>query len=372
MTEPAIAIKELITLGFVLPVIALSAIICRYLKISPFLGYLFIGIALQAFLNEQLSFVILSKIGIVLLFFHIGSTVSWKGIANSSRNLLFVAIDFLFNFMIPFTVLILFKRTMLEAAVISAILYPTSSVVTISNLIQQRRSGYPETEMIVWMLIGEDIVIVILLAIMMQLGFKSVSQNLLGSIGFISIMMIMVFFFSRQIQHLYSRIPKEDRAVFLFGLAFALGVVAYKLGFSEALGAFLFGMLFSGMRGVEDVERHLVFLRELGVAFFFLLFGLNASFTLNTKTVVLAFLLLFFSVASKWWTGVIGGKLAGLGKGAQRRLAFSLWTRGEFSMLFLWVFSGALSAFWVEALRLFLISSLFLGLIGFLMSSKKV
>lgn len=364
MPEPVSTVKELMTLGFVLLAIALSGLICRFLKVSPFIGYLIIGVSSQTFVGHHLSFSILSKIGIILLFFHIGSTVTWKAFIRSPRNLMLIVLDFLLNFVVPFSVLIMFKYTAFEAALISTILYPTSSVMTISKIIQQRRSGYPETEVIVWMLIGEDLIIIILMTAMMQFRANFEVKRVLFGIIFLFVMTMVGILFSKRIGNLYSRIPKEDKAVFLFGLAFASGVLAYRVGFSEALGAFLFGMLFSGLRGLEEVERQMSFLRELGIAFFFFLFGLQASFSMDFKVLALALGVLVFSVWAKWLTGTIGGKLAGLGKGAQKRLAFSLWTRGEFSMLFLWTFLDTLPTLWVEVLSLFLISSVFLGLIG--------
>lgn len=371
MPEPVSTAKELMALSFILPTMALSALICRFLRISPFLGYLITGIISQAFLEQCLSFAILSKIGIVLLFFHIGTVVTWKGVILS-RNLVLIALDFGLNFMVPFVILIMLRYTTLEAIVISTILYPTSSVVTISNLIQQKRSGYPETEVIVWMMIGEDIIIIILMVSMMQFGINSTTSNFWSSIIFMFVIIALYVLLSKYIGNLYLRIPKENRAILLFSFAFLSGILAYKFGFSEALGAFLFGMLFSGVREMEEAERQLGFLRELGVAFFFLLFGLKASLTFNPQTATLASVVLAFAAGSKWLTGIIGGKLTGLGKRAQKRLAFSLWTRGEFSMLFLWMFSNILSTLWIETLSLFIIFNVFFGLLGFFLSRKQL
>lgn len=370
MLEPASVANELVALGLVLLVMALSALICHFIKIAPFLGYLVAGIILQNFFYKQIVFVILSKIGIILLFFHIGSVVSWKGII-STKNLAIITFDFLINFMAFFIVLILLGYPSLQAGVIATILYPTSSVVTIGNLIQQRRSGYPETEVIVWLMVGEDLVIVMLMAVMTQLGAHFEVHNSMFGLSFILVMVIIGIFFSRRLSDLYLRIPKEAGSLFLFGSAFTLGILAYKVGLSEALGAFLFGMWFSKVGKIEEVEKQLGFLRELGVAFFFFLFGFEVSFKLDPYTMALALGILAFSIGSKWLTGTIGGKLVGLGKKAQRRLAFSIWTRGEFSMLFLWMFSDALPFLWFEALKLFVILNLFLGLIGLFLSSKR-
>ena len=362
-------------LGFALALVslALSGTISRFLGLPIFLGYLLAGLLAQPFLAPFPSLTLLGKVGVILLLFFLGMEFDWRTLLGSRKRLLLTLVDLLLNFFIPFLFLLILGLSYASAFLVAMAIYPTSSALTIGALFQLRRVANPETETIVWILVGEDFAIILLLAIASGLTGEAFEfKGIFLAISFIGVMFVASVVLTRPLEWLFKRVPSELDNLVTFSLIILFSAIAYLLNLSEALGAFLAGLLFSGTRDREELESRLNVLRELGTSAFFFSFGLQVPSKVSPSGLALGGLMLILGILSKVLTSWVSAAIEGLRPKARLRLLFSLWIRGEFSIIALFLGKRILSPLWQEGMSWFILGSVIVGLLAFSYGEKIV
>jgi CPA2 family monovalent cation:H+ antiporter-2 len=371
MGEHGVLERELFGFALALILLAVSGSIARFIKLPVLLGYLAAGLLAQLLLRPFPSLMLLSSVGVMLLLFFLGMEFDWKRLLTSPRRLLVSAADLALNFALPFTLLLLIGLPYPAAFVIAMAIYPTSSAITISALLQLRRLANPETEVIVWVLVGEDLAIIAFLAIASGLTGEGIGlTGVVTAFAFIAVMLVASVVLTRPLEWLFERVPSELDNLITLGIIVFVSAIAYMLHLSEALGAFLAGLLFSGTRDREELEQRLHVLRELGTAAFFFTFGLQTPLKISVAGALWGLVVLVFGVAMKTLTAWVSGFIEGLRRRARLRLLFSLWVRGEFSIIALFMGRKVLPQVWQEAMSWFVIASIVVGLIALSLAGK--
>lgn len=359
--------RELIGFALTLLSMTMGGLAAHRLRLPPLLGYLAAGLASQWLLRPFPSLLLLSSVGVILLLFFLGMEFEWRRLLTAPHRLLLIALDFILNFCLPFGVLWLGGLPASATFFVAMAFYPTSSVITLSALSQARRLANPETEAIVWVLVGEDMVIVLLLAIASGLTSGEVGWgSVLTAFAFIAVMAAASLTLKQPLEWLLERVPMELDNLVTFTLILVVSALAFSLKLSEALGAFLAGLILSGVREREQLEARLHLLRELGVASFFFTFGLQIPIRFLAAGMLLGLALLLLGIVTKLLTAWGVGILESLRPRSKRRLLFSLWVRGEFSIVALSLGKTHLPLLWREALQWFVLGSILVGLIAIL------
>ncbi len=357
--------QELFGFAFALLLMLLGGLLTRLLRLPLLLGYLTAGLIAQALLRPFPSLLLLSSVGVILLLFFLGMEFEWRRLLSAPQRLLISALDLALNFLLPFLTLQALGLPMTLAFLVAMAFYPTSSAITVSFLLQLRRLANPETETVVWVLVGEDLAVILLLAFASGItGGETSWSTVLSAFGFITVMLLAAVALTRPLEWLFARVPAELDNLTMLSAIILISAIAHTFHLSEALGAFLAGLLFNGVREREELEQRLHILRELGTAAFFFAFGLQAPLRLSADSVLLGAGLLLTGVVTKTLTAWGAGKLDKLGPRARRRLLFSLWVRGEFSIIALFMGRQMLPTIWQEALSWFILGSIALGLIA--------
>jgi CPA2 family monovalent cation:H+ antiporter-2 len=362
-------------LGFALAMasLALSGSIARFLGLPIFLGYLLAGLLAQPFLSPFPSLALLGKVGVILLLFFLGMEFDWRALLASRKRLFLTLVDLLLNFFLPFSFLLIVGLPYASAFIIAMAIYPTSSALTLGALFQLRRVANPETETIVWILVGEDLAIILLLAISSGLTGEALGlKGTLLAISFVGVMFVASVVLTRPLEWLFKRVPSELDNVVTFSLIVLFSAIAHLLKLSEALGAFLAGLIFSGTRDREELETRLNVLRDLGTSAFFFSFGLQVPLKISPWGLALGGLILILGVWSKVLTGWISGLIEGLRPRARFRLIFSLWIRGEFSIIALFMGKSVLPSIWQESMSWFILGSVIVGLLALSYGEKHI
>lgn len=363
--------RELIGFAMALILISLGGFLACFLKFPLLLGYLLAGLVAQPFLKPFPSLILLSSIGVMLLLFFLGMEFDWQRLLASPKRLLITAINFGFNFLLPFTSFLFLGLPASSAFFVAMAIYPTSSAITISALLQLRRLANPETETIVWILVGEDLAIVVLLAFASGLtGDEFSAKGVAVAFAFIVTMLFASVLLTRPLELLFERIPAEIDNIVTMSAIVLVSAIAHLLHLSEALGAFLAGLLFSGTRDREELEQRLHILRELGTAAFFFTFGLQAILKISFVGAIYGLGLLAFGAIAKTATAWLSGIIEGLRRRAKLRLVLSLWIRGEFSIIAISMGKGFLPTVWQEAVNCFVIGSIVAGLLALAAAGK--
>lgn len=166
-----------------------------------------------------------------------------------------------------------------EALIIAGMTATSSSAIVTKLLIEFRRLANRETPVILGIMVLEDVFIAIYLAIIsVVLGKESGFWPVVLQLGISFAFLVSMFALARWGGKLVSRLvrTRDDElfTILFFGLAVAFGGIGELLGVSDAIGAFLIGLVLGATRFRARIEQFSLPLRDVFGAFFFLNFGL--------------------------------------------------------------------------------------------------
>ena len=332
---------ELFQFGLVLVMASVFALAAVKLNQSTIAGYLLAGAVARFFLTPSEAFEFLSFLGAILLLFFVGLEFSISKVKSLGRKIILVGlVDLAVNFPLGVIVGILFNWSWLEVLFLGGIVYISSSAVISKLLIDAKCMDRRETKTVLGILIIEDIVMAVMLAVFASLAANptlnaaSIAFSIVKAILFCSVFIV----FEKPIRALINRIlDVQLKEIFLLetiGIIFIVSILANMIGLSEATGAFFIG---SAMAETIHQKRIKKMLRPLGyfsASLFFLSFGLQVNIlALTPKMILMVAVLIFVSIIGKLVTGFSTIPLEGLTASEAQNIGYSLFSRGEFSIL---------------------------------------
>jgi CPA2 family monovalent cation:H+ antiporter-2 len=225
-----------------------------------------------------------------------------------------------------------------EALIIAGIIGTSSSAIVTKLLIELRRLANRETPMILGVTVVQDIFLAIYLAIVsVVLSGENEPWLVAGKLAIAFTFLIVMFSIARWGGAFVGRLfrTKDDElfTILFFGLAVLFGGLGEVLGVSDAIGAFLIGLVLGATRYSTKIEHVAVPLRDVFGAFFFLNFGLGldpTEFPLVIWPVIVAVVLtLVLNVVA----GQFMARLYGFSAQAGINAAAILMNRGEFALI---------------------------------------
>ncbi|WP_164668272.1 cation:proton antiporter [Virgibacillus doumboii] len=346
-------IPELLGAGFVLLGIFALGYIGFKTRFPNVILYILFGVSLAGLLshNEILHFS--SEVAIVLLFFLLGVEFNTKRLGGIAKKIWSSGLlDVVLSLGVSTVVALGFGMDWFTAFLIGGVTYATSSSITAKLLDDKGRMANAETEYILGILIFEDLVAPIVVAVLIALSsgdaFTGVDfAILLGKIiGMALLAIILGQTLFKRFEKFLVRIEDEDfKIVLLVGIAVAYGGLALFLGLSEVLGAFLAGVMLAEIGKIERIESTITPVRDLLLPTFFVYFGTTISLGEGIPMPILLVVLILWSVIAKLLVGIVGGKLYGLTKRVSLRAGLSLCARGEFSVVIAGVAAGSIKIF---------------------------
>jgi len=319
----------------------LSAYLLRKLSIPPIISFLLVGFIGKLWLQEEsLQLLeIFKEAGLILLFFFIGLEYSFERLKNMVSIWKPGAVDLLLNFLPVFLLAELFGFDLITSLVIAGVFYPSSTSIVAKLLMDFKRLASPDAELLIGILIFEDLVAIILLSVLIPMTeIGSFDPNALPlSLLKVGAVLVIFYLFYRwvvpRVQSWLDRISEEDIFIFfLLGVILVVGVSFKELGISEALGAFLLGVLVPETRIMENIEHHLSALKELSIGVFFFFFAYESDLVLP-QNILFLILLILLGIVLKIVSTYLAAYLYGMKRKARLRTALSFVPRGEFSVV---------------------------------------
>lgn len=225
-----------------------------------------------------------------------------------------------------------------EALIIAGMTAMSSSAIITKLLIELRRLANPETPIVLGIAVVEDVFVAIYLAIVSvvisgQTEVWPIVLQLATAFAFLVAMFAVARWGGRFISRLINTRDDELFTVLLFGLAVGFGGVGELLGVSDAIGAFLIGLVLGATRFRSRVEHLALPLRDIFGAFFFLNFGLALDPSTFGSVVwqVLAAVVLTLVVNTAG--GQLIARLNGLTAAQGLNVSTMLHNRGEFTLI---------------------------------------
>ncbi|MEO7122147.1 MAG: cation:proton antiporter [Lacisediminihabitans sp.] len=167
-----------------------------------------------------------------------------------------------------------------EALIIAGMTATSSSAIVTKLLIELKRLPNRETPVILGVAVVEDVFIAVYLAIVaVVIGGKTnmwaITLELAISFTFLVGMFMLARWGGKVVSRLIQTKDDELFTILFFGLAVAFGGIGEILGVSDAIGAFLIGLVLGATRYRGRVAQLALPMRDIFGAFFFLNFGLT-------------------------------------------------------------------------------------------------
>jgi CPA2 family monovalent cation:H+ antiporter-2 len=340
LTQGAVAIALLSVAGLLADRLGQSVIpayIVVGVVIGPF-GPVVEGVSLRVIENPE--FVdLLSELGIVLLLFFLGLEFHVDQLVDR-RDAVVAAgvVDFAVNFGLGFGLGVLFSFTLLESLFVGGIVYISSSAVITKSLLDLGLIADPESEAILGVLVFEDILIAVYLAILTAValgggGTVGVATDVGVAAGFLGVLFLVARYGGSYVDRLFRAATDELFLLRVLGATTLVAAGALALGVSEAVAAFFVGTALAETGHMERVERVLSPPRDLFAALFFFAIGLETNVGALSGVLDLLVVAVVVSVLGKFASGVVGGRRYGLDDRRAFRVGVGLVPRGEFSLV---------------------------------------
>ncbi len=278
-----------------------------------------------------------AEIGVLLLLFMLGLEYSGEQLKATLRSGSGAGVlDFVLNFPPGLIAGFLLGWKLLPAVLLGGVTYISSSGVIAKVLAELGRLDFPETPLVLSVLVIEDLAMAVYLPLVAVLIVGGGPARLVLSVSIAVITVALVLFVAIRYGRAFSRLVahESDEIILLTTLGTVLLVagIAERLQVSAAIGAFLVGIAVSGPLATQS-HRLLAPLRDLFAAFFFFFFGLQIDPASLESVLWLAVALGVVTAITKVLTGYLAGRRVGLKADGRLRAGMVLVARGEFSIV---------------------------------------
>jgi CPA2 family monovalent cation:H+ antiporter-2 len=233
-----------------------------------------------------------------------------------------------------------------EALIIAGMTATSSSAIVTKLLIELNRLANRETPMILGVTVVEDIFIAIYLAIVSvvlsgETDPLPVVIKLVVAFAFLVAMFAVARWGGAVVSKLMRTRDDELFTVLFFGLAVLFAGLGEILGVTDAIGAFLIGLIIGATRYRNRVEQFALPMRDVFGAFFFLNFGLGLNPSLFPSVLGPVAIAVGITITLNVIAGQFVAWLNKLGPQAGINTAVILQNRGEFALILATLSAGA-------------------------------
>lgn len=303
---------------------------------------------LVSFLNfESADVELVAVFGLIFLLFFLGLEFDTEEFFGNARRLLIsggiriamnMGTGFAFGFLVGWGVR--------EALIIAGMTAMSSSAIITKLLVELRRLANQETPTILGIAVVEDVFIAIYLAIVsVVLSGETEVWPIVLELGVSFTFLVAMFAIARYGGRLVSRLvnTRDDElfTIAFVGLALAFGGVGELLGVSDAIGAFLIGLVLGATRFRARIEQLTLPLRDVFAAFFFLNFGLALDPSTFGDVVVPVVVAVVLTLVVNTAGGQLIARMNGLTPAQGLNVSTMLHNRGEFTLILATLAAGA-------------------------------
>jgi|SRR5262245_7536091 len=292
-----------------------------------------------ALVQDPAELAVLASLGLVFLLFYLGLEFTIDDLIGGGRRLtaaggiyllLNVGGGLVFGFALGWGAR--------EALVIGGVLGISSSAIVTKLLVELRRLANPETRLILGIIVVEDLFVALYLAILQPVlsGTQGAGATLTSfgrAFAFLVVLGVVARWGSRLVSQLVSSDDDELFTVCFVGLAVFVAGLADKVGVSEAIGAFMIGVVFAASPSADRIKRLVLPLRDAFAAVFFFAFGLSIEVgdvgSVAAPICAAVALTALLNAAA----GLAAGRLYRLGAESTTNVAVTILARGEFSLV---------------------------------------
>jgi CPA2 family monovalent cation:H+ antiporter-2 len=289
--------------------------------------------------SDPAEFQLLAALGLIMLLFYLGLEFSTDDLVSGGRKLLSVGAIYLalnvggglaFGFALGWG--------SPEALVIAGVVGISSSAMATKLLTELHRLANPESRTILGIIVVEDVFLAMYLAVLQPIiGDANGASDVLMQIGVAFLFLVTLATIARYGAQLVGRLldtPDDELLTICFlGLAILVAGLAEEIGVSDAIGAFMVGLVLAESPSKPRIERLVLPLRDAFAALFFFAFGLTISPDDAGAVIVPVLIAVVMSGVLNVAAGFAATRVYGFPSSASLNIAFTILGRGEFALI---------------------------------------
>lgn len=272
----------------VMLVAGVVTILFHRLKQPVVLGYILAGLIIGPhtppfpLIRDGHTINLLSELGLILLMFSLGLEFSLRKLIKVGASAFIAAfLEILLMIWVGYEIGLIFGWSKMDSLFLGAILSISSTTIIVKALNDLGKARERFAQLIFGILIIEDILGIAMIALLS--GVATTGALSIGQIG-MTLAKLSIFLAATLVIGLIA-VPRLIRYVARFkspemllvtalALCFGTALLAIKLGYSVALGAFLIGAIIAESREIHQVENVVAPIRDMFSAVFFVSIGL--------------------------------------------------------------------------------------------------
>lgn len=334
-------------LALVMIVAGLVTILFHRFKQPVVLGYILVGFIIGphtppfTMITSEESINTLAEIGVILLMFSLGLEFSLRKLKKVGGTAVIAAsLEILGMGWVGYELGRFFGWSSTDSLFLGAMLSMSSTTVIIKVLTEMGRTKDKFAQLIFGILIIEDVLGIAMIALLSGIAMTgALSMATVGvtlgklSIFLITVLVVGLIAVPRLLGYVSKFKSNEMLLISVLGLCFGVSLLAAKLGYSVALGAFIIGAVIAEAREIHRIEALIEPVRDMFSAIFFVAIGLLIDpkmLLVHWVPVVVITIAVVFCKVIACATGTF---LGGYDRGSSLRVGMSVAQIGEFSFI---------------------------------------
>lgn len=281
----------------------------------------------------------LTRLGLLFLLFFMGLEIKPSRIwSNKSSILTSGLLDLVFNTAIGFIAAFALGFPLSQAIIIAAAFFISSTAMAVTSLIENHKLLMPEAETIVWLMVFEDIVLIIILSV---IGASPEHPALV--VAKMAAVILLIYAIGRYGRtQLTQALARDDElpALLTFTVVIIVAYFSEGIGIPDTFMVIAAGVML-GSVNAPSFEKHARPFKDVFLVVFFVFFGITVQFA-GEASLVAIILICVVAIASKFISGVVIGRVVH-GKAVS---GIEIWTntigRGEFSIAIAALYGSAI------------------------------
>jgi len=334
-------------LAVVMIVAGLVTILCHRFKQPVVLGYILAGVIIGPhtppfpLVHEEETIRTLAELGVILLMFSLGLEFSLRKLKRVGRTAFVVAfLEIALMFWLGYEIGRWFDWSAMDSIFLGAMLSISSTTISIKALAELGKSRESFGELIFGVLIIEDMLGIVMLALLSGIAITGglTAGEAAATVGKLTLFLVAALVIGlltvpRLVSYVARFKSNEMLLVTALALCFGFSLLAARLGYSVALGAFLVGALVAEAREIGKVEALCEPVRDMFSAIFFVAIGLMIDPKMLLKHWLPVLVITLAVVLGKILSCTFGAVAAGNDGRTSLRVGMGLAQIGEFSFI---------------------------------------
>ena len=334
-------------LGLILAAAGITTLLFKRIKQPLVLGYILAGLLVGPHINfvpsvtDHASINIWAEIGVIFLLFSLGLEFSFKKLVKVGGSASITAIvEVVFMLLTGFVAGMAMGWSTMDSIFLGGILSVSSTTIIIRAFEELGVKHKKFAGLVFGVLIVEDLVAILLLVLLSTLA---VSQQFAGMEMLISILKLCfflvlwfiggIFLIPSFLKATKKLMNDETMLVVSIALCLLMVMLAVKVGFSPALGAFIMGSILAETTQAERIEHLTKSVKDLFAAIFFVSVGMLIDPGILVDYLVPIVIITFATVLGKFLSSGLGALLSGQPLKTSVQTGLSLAQIGEFSFI---------------------------------------